>query len=68
MGEEFLRHLDEFGVVNVGAHVGPGDVLVGLHWIDSYRMHINYAKNQLIKTFLCILLITIWRLNMIFLM
>ena len=29
VGEEFLRHLDEFGVVNVGAHVGPGDVLVG---------------------------------------
>jgi DNA-directed RNA polymerase subunit beta len=29
VGEEFLRHLDEFGIVHVGARVGSGDVLVG---------------------------------------
>lgn len=27
--EEELRHLDEFGVIRVGAEVGPGDILVG---------------------------------------
>ena len=29
VGEEILRHLDEVGVVHVGAEVGPGDILVG---------------------------------------
>lgn len=29
VGEEFLYHLDEFGIVHVGANVEPGDVLVG---------------------------------------
>ncbi len=27
--EEELKHLDEFGIVRVGAEVGPGDILVG---------------------------------------
>lgn len=29
VGEEALRHLDECGIVHVGAEVGPGDILVG---------------------------------------
>lgn len=29
VGEEHLLHLDEVGIVNVGARVSPGDVLVG---------------------------------------
>ncbi|MFA5400614.1 MAG: DNA-directed RNA polymerase subunit beta [Dehalococcoidia bacterium] len=29
VGEESLRDLDEFGVIRVGAEVGPGDILVG---------------------------------------
>jgi DNA-directed RNA polymerase subunit beta len=29
IGEESLRHLDEVGVVHVGAEVQPGDILVG---------------------------------------
>jgi DNA-directed RNA polymerase subunit beta len=29
VGEEALKHLDESGVVHIGAEVGPGDILVG---------------------------------------
>jgi len=29
VGEEALRHLDEAGIVHIGAEVGPGDILVG---------------------------------------
>ncbi|SET78388.1 DNA-directed RNA polymerase subunit beta [Oceanicella actignis] len=29
VGEEALRNLDEAGIVYIGAHVGPGDILVG---------------------------------------
>ncbi len=29
VGEDSLRDLDEFGIIRVGAEVGPGDVLVG---------------------------------------
>ncbi|HEX76017.1 MAG TPA: DNA-directed RNA polymerase subunit beta [Dehalococcoidia bacterium] len=29
VGEESLRDLDEFGIVRIGAEVGPGDILVG---------------------------------------
>ena len=29
VGEESLRDLDEFGIIRLGAEVGPGDVLVG---------------------------------------
>jgi DNA-directed RNA polymerase subunit beta len=29
VGEESLRDLDEYGVIRVGAEVGPGDILVG---------------------------------------
>ena len=29
VSEENLRHLDEVGIVNIGAKVGPGDILVG---------------------------------------
>ena len=29
VGEEALKNLDEAGIVYVGAHVGPGDILVG---------------------------------------
>ncbi|TET74930.1 MAG: DNA-directed RNA polymerase subunit beta [Dehalococcoidia bacterium] len=29
IGEESLRHLDEFGIIRVGAEVGSGDILVG---------------------------------------
>lgn len=29
VGEEALRHLDEVGVVHVGAEVNPGDILIG---------------------------------------
>lgn len=29
VGEESLRELDEFGIIRVGAEVGPGDILVG---------------------------------------
>jgi DNA-directed RNA polymerase subunit beta len=29
VGEEALKHLDEAGVVHIGAEVGPGDILVG---------------------------------------
>src|SRR5690606_31967472 len=29
VGEEALRHLDEVGVVHIGAEVKPGDILVG---------------------------------------
>jgi len=29
VGEEALRHLDETGIVHIGAEVGPGDILVG---------------------------------------
>ena len=29
VGEEALKHLDEAGIVHVGAEVGPGDILVG---------------------------------------
>ena len=29
VGEEILRNLDEYGVIYVGAEVGPGDILVG---------------------------------------
>jgi DNA-directed RNA polymerase subunit beta len=29
VGEESLRELDEYGIIRVGAEVGPGDILVG---------------------------------------
>ncbi len=29
VGEEALKHLDEAGIVHIGAEVGPGDILVG---------------------------------------
>ena len=29
VGEEALKHLDESGIVHIGAEVGPGDILVG---------------------------------------
>ena len=29
VGEEGLRHLDERGIIHIGAEVGPGDILVG---------------------------------------
>jgi DNA-directed RNA polymerase subunit beta len=29
VGEESLRDLDEYGIIRVGAEVGPGDILVG---------------------------------------
>ncbi|MEE9199398.1 MAG: DNA-directed RNA polymerase subunit beta, partial [Dehalococcoidia bacterium] len=29
VGEESLRDLDEYGIVRIGAEVGPGDILVG---------------------------------------
>ncbi len=29
VGEESLRDLDEYGIIRVGAYVGPGDILVG---------------------------------------
>lgn len=29
VGDEALRHLDEAGIVHIGAHVNPGDILVG---------------------------------------
>ncbi len=29
VGEEQLRDLDESGIIRIGAHVGPGDILVG---------------------------------------
>jgi DNA-directed RNA polymerase subunit beta len=29
VGEEGLRHLDEHGIIHIGAEVGPGDILVG---------------------------------------
>ena len=29
VGEDALRHLDEAGIVHIGAEVGPGDILVG---------------------------------------
>jgi len=29
IGEESLRHLDEFGIIRIGAEVGSGDILVG---------------------------------------
>ena len=29
VSEDFLRNLDEAGIVRIGAHVGPGDILVG---------------------------------------
>jgi DNA-directed RNA polymerase subunit beta len=29
VGEENLRELDEYGIIRVGAEVGPGDILVG---------------------------------------
>ncbi len=29
VGEEAIRNLDEFGVIRIGAEVGPGDILVG---------------------------------------
>ena len=29
IGEESLRHLDEFGIIRVGAEVGSGDILIG---------------------------------------
>ncbi|MBI2846643.1 MAG: DNA-directed RNA polymerase subunit beta [Chloroflexi bacterium] len=29
VGEESLRDLDEFGIIRIGAEVGPGDILVG---------------------------------------
>jgi DNA-directed RNA polymerase subunit beta len=29
VGEEALRHLDESGIIRLGAEVGPGDILVG---------------------------------------
>ncbi|MCB9988339.1 MAG: DNA-directed RNA polymerase subunit beta [Rhodospirillales bacterium] len=29
VGEEALKHLDESGIVHIGAEVGPGDILIG---------------------------------------
>ena len=29
VGEESLRDLDEYGIIRIGAYVGPGDILVG---------------------------------------
>jgi DNA-directed RNA polymerase subunit beta len=29
VGEEALKDLDEFGIVRIGAEVGPNDILVG---------------------------------------
>ena len=29
VSEDFLRNLDEAGIVRIGAHLGPGDILVG---------------------------------------
>jgi len=29
VGEEALKHLDEAGIVHIGAEVGPGDILIG---------------------------------------